>query len=170
MSDESWLGYTGAVTGVIGAITGIAGAVMGYLGYRSAKETKALDLRLELRRAEINLRNIVNDLPATIERGTRSRKALAAATDNIGSSRQKLFDDESKKDLATAEEMKVAMPDADVDYMSLDYPMLEERLTTIHAQTQSATALQQKYVARLAEDDKERERLIAQHSASRNER
>lgn len=35
-------------------VTGIAGAIMGYVSYRKSSQIKALDLRIELKRAVVN--------------------------------------------------------------------------------------------------------------------
>jgi hypothetical protein len=51
------MSFVGVITGVVGTVTGIAGAAMGYVGYRRSVKMKALDLRLELRKAENTLRD-----------------------------------------------------------------------------------------------------------------
>ena len=48
---NEWPPYVGVVTGIVGMITGVTGACLGYLGYRRSGRVKALDLRLELRKA-----------------------------------------------------------------------------------------------------------------------
>lgn len=44
MAAPDWVSY-------VGAATGVAGFVMGYVAYRRSGAMKALDMRLELRRA-----------------------------------------------------------------------------------------------------------------------
>ena len=79
---DFWLSIIGAVTGTIGAVTGIVGAILGYRGYRSSKNVKALDLRLELRRAESDLRAGVEELPGLMEHAKNSRMEVASATEH----------------------------------------------------------------------------------------
>jgi hypothetical protein len=62
MSDLTWLGYVGAVSGAIGTVTGVAGAVMGFIGFQNSRAMKSLDLRLALRKDETGLRTIMQHL------------------------------------------------------------------------------------------------------------
>ena len=55
MTDPHWTSYVGMATGIVGAITGVSGAIMGYIGYRKSSQNKALDLRLELKKAVANI-------------------------------------------------------------------------------------------------------------------
>jgi hypothetical protein len=71
--------YVGLVTGIVGAITGIVGAILGYKGYRAAQQSKTLDLRLELRRAEADLRSDNEHLPDLMQQSHDSRVNVSAA-------------------------------------------------------------------------------------------
>lgn len=62
MTDTNWLGYAGAVIGVIGAIRGIAGAMLAFIAYRCSNQLKALDLRLEPRKNAPSLVAEANEL------------------------------------------------------------------------------------------------------------
>lgn len=165
MSEPAWLSYMGAITGVVGAITGIAGAIMGFIGYRRTDELKALDLRIELRRAENDLRSIVDELPVLIDRAMNSRRRVSAATGNLGSGRLKLFEAEYETDRHIAQSLQADLTEKSADYISLSHPILEEKLAVVHAQCLKASGLRDKYRGAEAEDEKERDYIRAQHRA-----
>jgi len=168
MSEPVWLSYMGVITGVVGAITGIAGVIMGYIGYRRTDELKALDLRLELRRAENDLRSIVDELPTLMDHSMNSRQRVAAATGNFGSGRLKQFEAEYKTDRNVAKSLQENLTNKSADFTSFSHSMLEEKLAAIHAQYLKASGLRDKYHGAVAEDDKERDHLRAQHRAGPN--
>jgi hypothetical protein len=161
MSEQAWLSYTGAITGVIGAVTGIAGAIMGYIGYRRSEELKSLDLRLELRKAANDLRSVVEELTPLLEHATKSRTAVAAATGLLGSGALKKWVSEWKVDLAAVTSMQAELPTSDADYASLGHSVLEAKLVAVHAFHAKAVRLREKYDASLAADDREREHIRA---------
>ena len=47
---------------------------MGYMSHRYSKQLKVLDLRLELRKAEVDLRNVIEALPSLLEYANLHRK------------------------------------------------------------------------------------------------
>ena len=107
MSNTEWISYAGAITGVIGAVTGIAGAIMGYISYRRSGQMKALDLRLELRKAENDLEAEMQDIPRLMERAKQSHAAVMSATGGRGSGRYQLWLSEHEVDLASAKSRKL---------------------------------------------------------------
>lgn len=159
MSEPAWLSYTGAITGVVGAITGIAGAIMGYIGYRRTKELKALDLRLELRKGENELRGLVQDLPAHLEHAQKSRKAVASAIGHLGSGALKKWLADWEADFESANSMVAALPPTSAEYGALDHATLEGKLVAVHAALGNARQLREKYDAMLAADDRERDHI-----------
>lgn len=161
MSDPSWLSYTGAITGVIGAVSGIAGAAMGYIAYRRSEEMKALDLRLELRKSENDLRSTVEELPAHLEHAKKSHMAVASATGMLGSGALKKWLSEWEADLASVRSLKAELPHANPDYASVNHSVLEAKLVVVHALRAKATRVREKYENALAADDKEREHIRA---------
>src|SRR6266576_178116 len=64
---NEWPPYVGVVTGIVGMITGVTGACLGYLGYRRSGRVKALDLRLELRKAETATRAALEQVRADVD-------------------------------------------------------------------------------------------------------
>src|SRR5450759_3809039 len=99
MSDPGLLSYVGAITGTIGAITGIAGATMGYISYRRTGKMKALDLRLELRKAANDLRSTVEGLPSILAQAKGSRIAVLNARGLLHSSMMDQCNTELDKDV-----------------------------------------------------------------------
>lgn len=161
MPEPAWLTYVGAVTGIVVAVTAIAGAIMGYVVYRCSEQFKALDLRLELRKAENVLRSMVNDLLATLERAKKSRTAVSAATGLYGSGAFQQWMSNWEADLAVVKSLEAGLPDANSDHRRLTHSELEAKLVAVHALKSQATQLQEKYQAALLADDKEREQLRA---------
>jgi hypothetical protein len=158
MSEPNWLGY-------VGAITGIAGAIMGYISLRRSGKLKALDLRLELRRDEADVRELAQEFPALVERAHRSRRAVHAATGRIGAFQQWLADCEG--DPAAMRALHAQLSDPNNDYASASHAELESRLVAVHSLKSQAERLRDKYLAALVADDKERERIAADQRAAR---
>ena len=149
MSDPAWLSYTGAITGVIGAVTGIAGAIMGYVAYRRSEALKALDLRLELRKAENDLRSTVEEIIPLLEHAKQSRTAVASATGQLGSGALKKWFNEWEADLVTVRSLEAELPHANPDYASLNHSVLEEKLVVVHAiRTKAARFREKSYFSR----------------------
>jgi hypothetical protein len=161
LSDPNWLIYLGATTGVIGAVTGIAGAVMGYISYRRSGEMKALDLRLELRRAQVDYCALVRELPALLERAKASRTAVSAATGMLGSGALQQWSSEWEKDEALASTWGGELPNTDANRASASHQELESELGQAHEQQGQAMRLRDKYLASLAEDEHQRDHIKA---------
>lgn len=159
MADSNLLPYIGAITGTIGAITGIAGAAMGFVSYRRSGQMKALNLRLELRKAVGDLHDSVQSLSSLLERAKGSRTAVSAATGQTGALQhwQGVFE----KDLSAVQRLVTETPDPGATYESLSYAELESRLVSVHQIQSQADRLYEKYRASLAADDKEREQIRA---------
>jgi hypothetical protein len=145
MSDPVWLSFTGAVTGVIGTITGVAGASMGYISLRHSKQLKALDLRLELRKANSDLRAAVHELPELLELARRSHDHLAAATGMLKSGASQKWTSNWEEDFAAIRVLEDELPDADADYTTATHLELESKLVAVHAITSRAAPLRDKY-------------------------
>jgi hypothetical protein len=159
MADSNLLSYVGAISGTIGAITGIAGAVMGFVSYRRSGQMKALDLRIELRKAVGDLHDSVQSLPSLLERAKASRTAVAAATGQAGALQH--WQGEFEKDLSTVQRLATEIPDSSATYELLSHSELESRLVSVHQIQSQANRLYEKYRASLASDDKEREQIRA---------
>jgi len=159
MAEADWMAYTGAITGIIGAATGIAGGVMGWISYRRSEALKSLDLRVELRKAENDLRSTLEDLPRFIEHALRSRSAVSAAKGTRKSGAMTKWEDEVADDLASAHGMQKALPPADTDLQGISQIELERRFGETHASAGAAQRLRNKYLEWGARDDKDRDFL-----------
>jgi hypothetical protein len=159
MSEADLLAYTGTMTGIVGAITGIAGAIMGYVGYRRTEDLKALDLRIELQKANSDLRQLVLDLPSHLEFARKSRKAVSSATGRLDSGALEQWLSECEVDLAAASSMIAGLPSPEGRYQGLSHADLEQKLVEVHVAASEAAKLRQKYDASLAADEKDRDHI-----------
>src|SRR5450631_1535666 len=125
MTDATWLNYLAATTGVVGMLTGVAGAVMGYVGYRRSVKVKALDLRLELKKAENELRYTASALPKLLEYAKQSHERVSAAIGLYKSGAMQAWHSEWDNDLALVASLLPRVPAADADYSKLSDPELE---------------------------------------------
>ena len=159
MPDPTWLSYVGAATGIFGSITGSAGLALGYIGYRRSQELKALDLRLELRKAESDLRASVQELPDLLQRSRQSRTAVSAAR---GMARTGAFEGWKaawENDMAASTLLAGELPEANKDYHDTKHRDLESKLVEVHALAARASRLRGKYLGELAADDRERDHI-----------
>jgi len=134
---------------------------MGYIAYRRSGEMKALDLRLELRKSENDLRRLVEGLPAQLEKAKKSHVAVASATSMLGSGALKEWSSEWESDLTEVQSLKEELPSTDSNYSSVDHAELEAKLIAIHDLRAKAVQVQEKYQTSLARDDNDREHIRA---------
>ena len=102
--------YVGMFTGIVGSITGIAGAIMGYVSYRKSNQIKALDLRIELKRAVENTIYDFHKLREQMEQGNKSRRAVASAIGAFHSGMMEKWNKEFENDQTTTNELASARP------------------------------------------------------------
>jgi hypothetical protein len=144
------------ITGIIGAITGIAGFAMGYVSLRRTRGMKALDLRLELLKAEADVRAISSSLPALLERADKSRKAVAAFEGSLDSGAMSItWKNELMADNAKVRALVTRIP-AQSDYRGLPPEQLEPRIIAIHGLRTELDQIQEKYNSALAKDERKR--------------
>ncbi len=140
MADSHWASY-------VGMATGIAGAVMGFLAYRRSTQIKALDLRLELRKADDDLIATFENLDKLLSYANKSRERVAAATGGLDSGAMVLWKQELVADTKKLDELKAKHED------------LESKLVDVHRMQGAADALLGKYKSALASDDERRKEL-----------
>lgn len=157
MADPSWLSYTGTITGIIGTVTGVAGAVLGYVGYRQSREMKALDLRLQLGRAENETRSALDGLPATIELGRQSRQNVSAAAGRTGASQA--WVNYCAEDLRLIEGLKAKLPPDGIDYATVTPDQLAAEIVRLHQVGLQVSRLVDKYRAAMEEDERLRDQI-----------
>ena len=157
MSDVAWLSIVGAVGGVIGALTGIVGSVLGYMGYRRAQDVKALDLRLELRKAASDARGIVGGLPDLIERAKLSRVQEFVEQGRGGSGAMNAWTASCDADRKQVDSLKDELSELDQDHTALtDHARLESVLASVYDLKRRASEMQAKYEEELANDRRTR--------------
>lgn len=159
MADPQWTAYVGMATGIAGAITGIAGAIMGYIGYRRSNSIKALDLRLELRKAVNEVENDLSKLEGLLNHANQSRQRVASATGKLESGAMKIWDGEVEEDKKKLGHLKEKAPSPTTKYDDLSPSELESQLVAIHKLRGQISDLTEKYRASLKADDEERKQI-----------
>ncbi|KXU89128.1 hypothetical protein CI15_08755 [Paraburkholderia monticola] len=171
MADLDWINYSGVVTGATGALTGIAGAIMGVVSIRRTTQIKALDLRLELRKASADLCHLFRGLRELIDEADRSRVRVldvtggttrrnrATGRDIIVPSARDVWSDQVNADRAKVGELEALMPDTKAGYAGLPHETLETKLVEVHSLQTQVSALAEKYKAALAKDDNTRREI-----------
>jgi len=158
MSEPQWMAYAGVVSGLVGAATGIGGAVMGWIAYRRSNQIKALDMRLEMRKAVNGVEQIVGELNELLPFANESRKRVMAARGLHGSGAMKVWEEQFRKDHASFRELAARKPSAEA-LGDLKPEGLETQLAEAHKLLLALTTLVNKYSASVAEDDQHRAEL-----------
>ena len=156
MAAPGWLSYVAMITGSIGAITGITGAVTGITSLRRVRRMKALDLRLELRKAEADLRANSSHLPELLEKADRSHMAVAAFDGSINSGAIGLWKSEVVADKNKVRALLANVPQAEADYRTLTAEELESKIVATHRLRSAIDQMRDKYIAALAADERKR--------------
>jgi|APLak6261670063_1056076.scaffolds.fasta_scaffold01439_2 hypothetical protein len=167
MADLDWLGYTGAITGVIGAITGIAGSVLGYVAYRRSDQLKALDLRLELRKNSTSLVAEAKELLPLLDYAKKSKVAVVAATGMYKSGATEKWVAECDTDVEKIKALLGALPNPEDQHLDLPPTDLETKLVEAHGLKDTVSRFRKKYDDSIATDDKDREQIVAARMGGR---
>lgn len=155
------LSYVGATTGVIGTCTGVFGAVMGVIAYRRAGALKSIDLRLELRRLDVDLQRVIEGLPHLLEKAKKSREAINAAKGMFKSGAMQGWQQHWEQDLAAVQDLPQRLPCVDFNFDKATHKSLEHKLIEVHKLRGLADRFANKYEASLAADDGDRDHLRA---------
>lgn len=102
MAVPDWVSYVSLAGGVIGTVSGC-------LAYRRTGQLKMLDLRLELRRADENLRQLIDGLRNLLQRANQSRENPPTAQSHPGTTPPWADLD---ADIAKADAIAAAVPPA----------------------------------------------------------
>jgi hypothetical protein len=145
-----WLGYAAAISGFIGAATGIA-------AYKKANQIKSRDWRIDLRRAECDLRTTVEELPHLMQTALGSHENIANVTGELKTGSFEAWKREWEIDSAAVDALTAAKPDTANDHAGVTDPELESRLIAVHGLASQATRLRDKYRGSLARDERERD-------------
>ena len=150
MPFDNWAVYAGAIAGLIGAVAGIYGAVVAQLAHHRSKNLKVLDLRLELRKAENELRESLLALRDVLVSAKKSLDDVAQASKGFGGGRHKVALSALEKDRAMARSMNEILRDSTEDYRKLTAAALEDELIAVDAKKVNVQKLTQKYEAEIA--------------------
>ena len=157
MADSDFLSWTGAITGGIGSVTGIIGLIISIVSYRRSVQMKALDLRIELRKAEGDLHELRQELSVLFDQVAQSRNRITAATGQAGAFKQ--WQEEFERYRSEFTQLSAELPDAGTAYEELSYSDLESRLIAAHKIKSKFSYFLEKCCASSAADDKEREQI-----------
>lgn len=152
MAVSDWVNYVSLAGGIVGTISGC-------MAYRRTGQLKALDLRLELRKADSELRNFVLPLSAKLDYAKRSRERIAAATGGVHSGAMQKWLAEYEDDLSNLQKMEASLPVHGESYRSETAATIESKLVMRHSLMIEAKALSAKYEDSVARDDKGRESI-----------
>lgn len=152
MAAPDWVSY-------IAAATGVAGAVMGLVSLLRSYKIKSLDLRLELRRLDVDYESRLTGLLGLIPYAKNSRAAVNSATGRAGSpgAAQWMAIADMQFEKINAEFS--ALPKAPLNYVDFDDSDLEAMLVARYGRLAEIGDLREKYKAALDADDAERARL-----------
>jgi hypothetical protein len=156
---KAWLPYVGALTGLAGMIAGVGAFI------RSGR-SRALDLRLELRKEENATRALLEELPALIDHANSSRTSINIATGRFDSRDQQLWNLACENDRAELAGLRAQLPEPGIDYRRMLPEELEAALVAVDELRVKASCLRDKYNAAMSADDKMRDRIQARHHAS----
>ncbi|MGF6369784.1 hypothetical protein OKW40_002534 [Paraburkholderia sp. RAU6.4a] len=152
MADADWTGY-------VGMATGIFGAVMGFIGYRRSNQIKALDLRLDLRKALGDAHNSLSTLRAMMNTAAQSRRAILAAKGLGGSGAMAAWNRMADVDLADIDTIAASLRSEDADFSALPAEHLEFEIVFAHKIKNRLSTLIDKYRDELAADAAAREQI-----------
>jgi hypothetical protein len=152
MAVPDWVSYVSLAGGVIGTVSGC-------LAYRRTGQLKKLDLRLELRRADEDLRQLIGGLQTDLQRANTSRLHLQAVQGGVHSGATLQWTAELDADFAKAAAIEAAVPPVNADYRKLRSEQLESLLVERHRLHAEGKKLSQKYMAILEKDEQARARF-----------
>ena len=158
---HAWLSYISLGLSVLGIGSGCLGTVLGWRGYRRAGKMKTLDLRLELRKADTEIKNLLRALPELLDRAKLSRESILAASGRAQSGAMQFCRDELRNDGDRQQRLAQALPADDSDYRGYSPEALEHELIRRHAALGEAKGIASKYEGWLADDNQARAHLIA---------
>jgi hypothetical protein len=152
---------------VVGMCTGITGTVVALISYRRVSRMKALDLRLELRKAFADADRDLQALPDAINTGNRSRQAVQAAMGTGRSGAMELWYKQVAQDLTAVGEWAAALALLDGDYATFTTARLESTLVDVYRIRGNAEQTAARYRAALADDDRNRDHIREEIRARR---
>ena len=101
---------------VLSAVPGCLAAVLGWRNYRRTGKMKTLDLRLELRKVDAEIKSLVLGLPELLDTAKVSRERVLTASGRAQSGAMQICRDELRKDGERQQRLAQALPADDPDY------------------------------------------------------
>ena len=157
----AWLSYVSLGLSILGVVSGCLGTVLGWRGYRRAGKMKTLDLRLELRKADTEIKSLVLGLPELLDRAKLSRERILAANGRAQSGAMQFCHDELRDAGQRQKKLAQALPAADPDYRGYSPEALEQELVRRHAALGEAKEIASKYEGWLADDNQALAHIMA---------
>jgi hypothetical protein len=151
------MSLTGAIGGVIGSVVGICSAWVAHRASRRSLALKALDLRLEIRKANHTLNHGNRKLEDQLSQAFKSRMRVAAVTGTLRSGEMVNWRAQFDTDSANLTDLKQALELLSPDFAHRKVPDLEALLTELDAQAHHVKALLGKYRDCVAQDELWRE-------------
>lgn len=151
---------------LVGALTGVASLAIAAAAFVRSGRTKALDLRLELRKEEKATRTLLDELPGLIDHANSSRTSINIATGHFNSSSQVLWNQACETDRMEVATLRRQLPELQIDYRKYQPEELEAALVAMYELRTKAGRLREKYQASMSADDKARDQIQARHSAA----
>ena len=139
--------------------SGVIGAIAGVIAYRRSNKIKSLDLRLELRKAVVELQASYSELDGLMDRSHRSRTNVSAARGRTGSGEMEEWNSDVETDRATVAQLSEAIPNEGEKFKTLNTEDLESKLVDIHKTQVEVNQIRDRYNAALLEDDRQRDHI-----------
>ena len=155
-SVSGWLSNHGA------ALPGIIGTIIAIAAYQRAGRIKALDLRVELRKAEADFRRVVESLSPSMEYANRSRIAAMAAQGLTRSGAELGWQADLRADQEHAQALAADVAPSPLDYAGASLKAMEDRLVTLHELIRRAEGVAAKYAETVAADVRYQEQRRAE--------
>jgi hypothetical protein len=134
-------------------IVGVGGGILGGWAFINTRRMKALDLRVQLRNQQHDLRVFVDDLKSLMERAAQSRTNISAAIGLGQSDAMQLWNQRYEKDLMELETVENLVSRLLERYANVSFDVLENRMVALHELSSRATRFKAGYDASLAEDE-----------------
>ncbi|MCK9367421.1 MAG: hypothetical protein M0P72_09785 [Metallibacterium scheffleri] len=146
---------------VLSAVPGCLAAVLGWRNYRRTGKMKTLDLRLELRKVDAEIKSLVLGLPELLDTAKVSRERVLTASGRAQSGAMQICRDELRKDGERQQRLAQALPADDPDYRGCSPEALEQELVRRRAALGEAKGIASKYERWMADDNLARAQVIA---------
>jgi hypothetical protein len=166
MSWQELVSTVGNWAPMVGALTGVASLAIATVAFVRSGRTKALDLRIELRKEEKATRTLLDELPGLIDHANSSRTSINIATGHFNSSSQVLWNQACETDRMEVATLRRQLPELQIDYRKYQPEELEAALVAMYELRTKAGRLREKYQASMSADDRARDQIQARHSAA----